>query len=217
MPASIRPCSSRAAACADSMNGVSSMRTPQLASRSSMSLESNSSLVSRSCGLPELAAIVARVGGEGGEAALHAVDAGWIWLVDWAMPSVWRSTRATMSATSRTVSLIRREAALRDPALLDAGLDLGGHSLGLAGQRGDGAGDLAGRGAGVVGELLHLGGDDREAAARLARARRLDGGVKREHVGLAGDGLDRGGDAAAPGSSPRRSRPCGRRAGRPGR
>ena len=122
-----------------------------------------------------------------------------------------------MSATSRTVSLIRVKRALRDPALLDAGLDLGGHRLGLAGQRGDGAGDLAGRGAGVVGELLHLGGDDRERAARLARPRRLDGGVEGEHVGLAGDRLDRSRRRSGPGSSPRRSRPCGRPAGRRGR
>ena len=38
-----------------------------------------------------------------------------------------------------------------------------------------------------TGERLHLGGDHREAAARIAGARRLDGGVEREQVGLAGD------------------------------
>ena len=45
-----------------------------------------------------------------------------------------------------------------------------------------------------MGELLHLGGDDGEGAARLPGPRRLDRGVEREHVGLAGDGLDRGRD-----------------------
>ena len=200
MPASIDRRGSRAQArCANSMNGVSSMRTPDEASRSSISLESNSSLVSRSCvslSWPPLSrASAAKV-----ERPLFTLSTlCWMWLVDWAMPSVWRSTRATMSATSRTVSLIRAKRALRDPALLDAGLDLGGHRLGLAGQRGDGAGDLAGRGAGVVGELLHLGGDDRERAARLAGARRLDRGVEREHVGLAGDRLDARGDVLDPG------------------
>ena len=39
-------------------------------------------------------------------------------------------------------------------------------------------------------------GDDGEAAALLARARRLDGGVEREQVGLGGDGGDRLDDAA---------------------
>ena len=208
---------SRQACWAYSMNGVSSIRTPEVASRSSISLDSSSSLVSRSCvclSWPPLSrASAAKV-----ERPLFTLSTlGWMRLVDWAMPSVWRSTRATMSATSRTVSLIRVKRACATRLLLDAGLDLGGDRLGLAGQRGDGAGDLAGRGAGVVGELLHLGGDDREAAARLAGARRLDGGVEREHVGLAGDGLDRWRRRSAPGSSPRRSRPCGRPAGRRGR
>ena len=41
-----------------------------------------------------------------------------------------------------------------------------------------------------LGELAHLVGDDREAAARLAGAGRLDRGVQREQVGLVGDLLD---------------------------
>ena len=92
------------------------------------------------------------------------------------------------------------EAALRDAALLDAGLDLARSPPRPRGSasRWCRAISLVAR-ARVVGELLHLGGDDREAAPGLAGARRLDGGVEREHVGLAGDRLDRGGDAAAPG------------------
>ena len=54
--------------------------------------------------------------------------------------------------------------------------------------------DLAGRRAGVVGQLLHLGGDDREAAAGIAGAGRFDRRVEGQHVGLAGDGLDGRGD-----------------------
>jgi hypothetical protein len=40
---------------------------------------------------------------------------------------------------------------------------------------------------GLGGELLHLARHHREALARLARARRLDRGVQRQQVGLAGD------------------------------
>ena len=49
---------------------------------------------------------------------------------------------------------------------------------------------------GLLGELAHLFGDDREAAALLAGARRLDRGVQRQQVGLAGDAGDRLDDAA---------------------
>ena len=86
------------------------------------------------------------------------------------------------------------EAGLGGAAALDAGLDLGGDGTGLAGQLADRQRDLAGRRARVVGELLHFGGDDREAAAGVPGARRFDGRVEREHVGLAGDGFDRRGD-----------------------
>ena len=51
----------------------------------------------------------------------------------------------------------------------------------------DEAGDLAGGGLGLLGELADLLGDDREAAALLAGARRLDRGVQRQQVGLVGD------------------------------
>ena len=49
------------------------------------------------------------------------------------------------------------------------------------------AGDLLGRLGGLHRERFDLGGDHREAAPGLAGARRLDGGVERQQVGLAGD------------------------------
>ena len=94
---------------------------------------------------------------------------------------------------------------------------------GVAGVGLDGAderGDRAGGRLRLLGELAHLLGDDGEAAALLARARGLDGGVERQQVGLRGDGGDGLDDAAdlvglAPPSSPmaalrRARRPRGR-------
>ena len=51
---------------------------------------------------------------------------------------------------------------------------------------------------GRLGELAHLVGDDREAAALLARAGGLDRGVERQQVGLVGDLGDLGGQRDAP-------------------
>ena len=56
--------------------------------------------------------------------------------------------------------------------------------------RGDLRADLVGRLGGLRGERLHLGGDHREAASGFAGARRLDGGVERQQVGLLGDRRD---------------------------
>ena len=53
--------------------------------------------------------------------------------------------------------------------------------------RGDLRRDLLGRLAGLRGQRLDLAGDHRKALARLAGARRLDGGVERQKIGLAGD------------------------------
>ncbi|MNY21709.1 hypothetical protein D3C86_1552730 [compost metagenome] len=50
--------------------------------------------------------------------------------------------------------------------------------------------DLLGGLGRALGELADLVGDHREAAARVARARRLDGGVEGEQVGLLGDVVD---------------------------
>ena len=55
---------------------------------------------------------------------------------------------------------------------------------------GDLAADLLGRLGGLRGKLLHFRGDDREAAAGLAGARRLDRRIEREQIGLLGDRRD---------------------------
>src|SRR4051795_2638764 len=57
----------------------------------------------------------------------------------------------------------------------------------------DEGGDASRGGLGLLGQLAHLVGYDREAAALLAGAGRLDGRVERQQVGLrrdGGDGLD---------------------------
>ena len=50
--------------------------------------------------------------------------------------------------------------------------------------------DLAGRLRGLLGQRLHLGCHHGKAATCLAGARRLDGGVERQQIGLSGDGID---------------------------
>jgi hypothetical protein len=153
-------------------------------------LDSSLELGEAAVDLEQLAAIVAGVVGEARQARFHAVDA----LLDLA-GRLGDAVGLAVDQGDDVGDLAdglgdRREAAAGDPAAVDSVLDLGGHRLGLAGQRGDGAGDLAGRGAGLLGELLDLGGDDRERASRLPGPRRLDGGVEREHVGPVGDPLD---------------------------
>jgi hypothetical protein len=56
--------------------------------------------------------------------------------------------------------------------------------------------DVAGAPFRGLGERAHLVGDDREALAVLAGARRLDGGVQREQIGLVGDAADGADDVA---------------------
>ena len=46
---------------------------------------------------------------------------------------------------------------------------------------------VLGRLGGLIGQGLDLGSHDREALARLASARCLDGGIERQQVGLLGD------------------------------
>ena len=48
----------------------------------------------------------------------------------------------------------------------------------------------------LLGEFLDFGGDDREAFARFAGPRRLDGGIQGQQIGLLGDILDHGDDLA---------------------
>ena len=56
--------------------------------------------------------------------------------------------------------------------------------------------DLDGRFLGLVGQVLHLVGHDREAAALVAGGGRLDGRVQGQQVGALGDVVDRGDDLA---------------------
>src|SRR6202163_280846 len=51
-------------------------------------------------------------------------------------------------------------------------------------------GDFLGSLGGLVGERLDLGGNDGKAAAGFAGARRFDGGVQREQIGLRGNAVD---------------------------
>ena len=71
--------------------------------------------------------------------------------------------------------------------LVDDGLDVGDLRL-----------DVVGRLGGLAGEILHLVGDDGESAPGLSRPCRFDGGVQRQQVGLAGDGVDQADHLADP-------------------
>ena len=90
-----------------------------------------------------------------------------------------------------------------------------GDGAGLAGQLADGQPDLAGRGAGVVGKLLHFGGDDREAAPGIAGAGRLDGRIRAPACWSCGRSPRWSRRPTGPGSWRWRSRPSARPAGRP--
>ena len=84
---------------------------------------------------------------------------------------------------------------------LDDRVDLLDRLCRVGDSRLDGAdlpGDFLGRLAGLSGERLHLGGDDRKAPAGGAGARRLDGRVEREKIGLPGDRLDQADHFADP-------------------
>ena len=82
---------------------------------------------------------------------------------------------------------LERAAGLRHQ--LDADVDLGGR---VGNQRLD----LLGRFRRTLRQRAHFGGDDGEAAARLAGARRLDARVEREQIGLEGDLVDDADDLA---------------------
>ena len=74
--------------------------------------------------------------------------------------------------------------------------------LGRGLDAGDLLADLAGGLCGLLGQRLHFRGDHREAAAGFAGARRFDGGVERQQIGLAGDGVDQFDHVADPGWPP---------------
>ena len=83
--------------------------------------------------------------------------------------------------------LLQRLAGLGDQ--LDALLDLRGRGR-------DQGLDLLGRFGRALRQRAHFGGDDGEAAAGIAGARRLDAGVERQQVGLEGDLVDHADDLA---------------------
>jgi hypothetical protein len=56
--------------------------------------------------------------------------------------------------------------------------------------------DLAGGLRGLLGQRLHFGGHDREAATGFAGTRRFDGRVERQQIGLARDVVDQLDDIA---------------------
>ena len=69
-------------------------------------------------------------------------------------------------------------------------LDGADRLLGRRLDTGDLLADLAGGLGGLFGQRLHFGGDDRKATAGFTGAGRLDGGIEREQIGLARDGVD---------------------------
>ena len=105
-----------------------------------------------------------------------------------------------MSSTLAPICSNARRASSTTPAplagLLGALADDVDGAGGLGLDLGDQVGDRRRRRLRLLGELAHLVGDEREPAAVLARARRLDRGVEREQVGLRGDPGDRLDDAA---------------------
>ena len=80
---------------------------------------------------------------------------------------------AVISPTSRMVRWIAGDGVDRAHGRLLHAADLGGNLLGRLG--------------GLAGERLHLRRHHGEAAAGFTGARRLDGGVEREQIGLLGD------------------------------
>ena len=117
---------------------MSSISAPELASVSSMVFDSNSRCARRFWRLDQLAAIVAGVAGEIGQAGFDPVDAG--------LDQAGRMGDALGLAVDHADDLADfadrvadlAEAGLGGAAALDAGLDLGGDGAGLAGQLADG-------------------------------------------------------------------------------
>ena len=128
-------------------------------------------------------------------------------LVTWAAPSAICSTAAETSLTrSETTSMLaamrvkasRASATVVAPssprsAPVSTMVTVRSVSVRISLTR---CGDRLRGGLGLLGQLADLLGHDGEAAALLAGARRLDGGVERQQVGLLGDGRDGVDDAA---------------------
>ena len=85
---------------------MSSISAPELASVSSMVFDSISRCASRFCAVSSSLPLARASPAKSVRPAFTRSTLVWIMLVEWAMPSVWRSTMPTISLTSRTVSLI---------------------------------------------------------------------------------------------------------------
>ena len=112
------------------------------------------------------------------------------WRLDWAERWTLRvisSVEAPCSSTAAAIEVVCSETSLHDPGNL---LDIGHGILGRTLDRADLPGDFLRRFRRLIRQILHLRRNDGEALAGLTGARRLDGGVEREQVGLLRDLLD---------------------------
>ncbi len=125
MPCSTASVIARIASWASRIIGVSSISAPELASVSSMLFDSISRWLRRFWALISWPPLSRASPAKSLRPALTRSTLVWMRLVEWAMPSVWRSTMTTISVTSLTVSLIWPKPGLGGAAALDAGLDLG--------------------------------------------------------------------------------------------
>ncbi|MEY9105085.1 hypothetical protein ABH999_001281 [Bradyrhizobium yuanmingense] len=111
-----------------------------------------------------------------------------------ATPSISASTEAKPCWTPRDDAGDRLRAFAGGLGALRGVAALADQAFDLAVEIAHGVGDLMRGLARGLREVLHLACDHREAAAGSAGARRFDGGVQREQIGLLGDRLDRAGD-----------------------
>src|SRR5690606_24276164 len=101
---------------------------------------------------------------------------------------VHRLLRAMVDVVERGAGLLRQRHALLH--LVYAGVHAFRCRLHIVLDGRDHAADLIGGARRAFRQFAHLVGDDGEAAALFAGARRLNGGVQREQIGLVGDVLD---------------------------
>src|SRR5471032_2932609 len=104
-----------------------------------------------------------------------------------------RDGRIDLADAGRLFLRRRRDLLHQVGGAADVGHDLVEQAAGAFGQLHAAAGDLLdflGRHLAALGQLAHLGGDDGEALAMFAGARRLDRRVQRQQIGLIGDVVD---------------------------
>ena len=124
------------------------------------------------------------------------------WAACWTLRAISCVAAPCSSTAAAMVEAISDMPPMVSPISLIAPTDSCGRGL----DAGNLLADLAGRLRGLLGQRLDLRGDHGKAAAGLAGARRLDGGVERQQIGLPGNGgdqLDHVADAARPPSTAR--------------